>query len=375
MRIRGGVVILVGLFLSSCVAREHRIYSSPQLSALDSVVLAEGDSNYLARPYGLAVTTSGRFVVSEGASSRILVYARDGQLLQVLGRRGRGPGEFLAPSSLATSGDSVAWVTDPWQFRLSAIDLATGRPRRSFTLPYGVNFVVPVDSGLWLAVTDRANGNGAAFVASGDTLAQSVLALPRELRDDPGLMGLLWPTHLALGDSGIVQAYVGLPYVVHADQAGRVLGRYWLPARHRRGFPPDLSERLGTLDTRVIPEIMGSISTLVWFARLESGAWLAVHLDQEMRNKRLSPKAAWVSVLRSDLTAACVDSPLPLSSDAYVWFDTVGDTLYMLQQTVTSDSTAVSYVKSYLVETSGCSWLPTTADAQLIGSTGAPGAR
>jgi hypothetical protein len=65
----------------------------------------------LGVPLGL-VEVGGKIVVLETAPPFIRVLTTDGRLLQTLGRRGEGPGEFGRPVWLLTDGDSRVMVTD-----------------------------------------------------------------------------------------------------------------------------------------------------------------------------------------------------------------------------------------------------------------------
>jgi sugar lactone lactonase YvrE len=87
---------------------------APLLVPLDSVVLAEGDSAYVAGTSGLAVAPDGSFFVSDHMAKRVHVFRRDGRFLRSIGRPGRGPGEFGGPSDLAFDGDSLLYVVDSW---------------------------------------------------------------------------------------------------------------------------------------------------------------------------------------------------------------------------------------------------------------------
>lgn len=91
----------------------------------------------------VAVDRSGRIFVGDGQDSKIYVFTADGQLVQTIGRRGRGPGEFEWLESLYVGAGDTLYVFDSQLERLSAfepddLELAYdfSVPETSFGLPY-----------------------------------------------------------------------------------------------------------------------------------------------------------------------------------------------------------------------------------------------
>ncbi len=85
----------------------------------------------LQRPTGLAFDAAGgRLFVADTYAHDIKVFAPDGRLLQTLGRRGSGAGEFNYPTHLALAGGEL-YVTDTMNQRVQVLDAASGRPLRS----------------------------------------------------------------------------------------------------------------------------------------------------------------------------------------------------------------------------------------------------
>jgi hypothetical protein len=61
---------------------------------VDTVVLASQDSVPVVRLSGVTWLEDGRIAIADVSEGNVKVYGADGRLLQVIGRRGRGPGEF-----------------------------------------------------------------------------------------------------------------------------------------------------------------------------------------------------------------------------------------------------------------------------------------
>src|SRR5688500_7808836 len=60
----------------------------------------------------VSVGTDGLVYVADGMEKGVRVYSRTGRLLRIIGRRGSGPGEFLAVGRLSWIGDTLV-VQDP----------------------------------------------------------------------------------------------------------------------------------------------------------------------------------------------------------------------------------------------------------------------
>lgn len=85
------------------------------------------DSGALDRPTGLAVDPeSGKVYVADSARHDIKVFAADGTLEQVLGRRGEAPGEFNGPTHLFFRAGRL-YVADTLNARVQVLE-ADGRP-------------------------------------------------------------------------------------------------------------------------------------------------------------------------------------------------------------------------------------------------------
>ena len=85
------------------------------LELVDSVLVQESDTLFVGRPVDVIMGSSGSIYVPDVSQSRVVQIARDGRITSVLGRKGRGPGEFTSPSYLALQGDSILLVKDGGQ--------------------------------------------------------------------------------------------------------------------------------------------------------------------------------------------------------------------------------------------------------------------
>jgi 6-bladed beta-propeller protein len=75
---------------------------------------------------GLALDDSGRVYVADFQEPRIVVFAGDGRLLATIGRKGRGPGEFTAPTGPVIGPDGALYVRNMGQVARFVRDPKTG---------------------------------------------------------------------------------------------------------------------------------------------------------------------------------------------------------------------------------------------------------
>lgn len=82
----------------------------------------------LVRPNGIAIDRPGRrLFVADTQAHQIKVFDLEGNLLEVWGKRGDGPGEFNYPTHLALHGERL-YVSDTLNARIEVISSIDGRP-------------------------------------------------------------------------------------------------------------------------------------------------------------------------------------------------------------------------------------------------------
>ncbi len=79
---------------------------------------------------GLAVDDAGRVYVSDFKDPRIVVFSGDGKRLAVIGRKGKGPGEFDAPTGPVIAADGSLYVRNMQSVLHFVRDPATGIPSK-----------------------------------------------------------------------------------------------------------------------------------------------------------------------------------------------------------------------------------------------------
>lgn len=119
--------IAVALLMALAPAASARAQAVVRLPAADralaapaaplfSVGRAEGrDWEMFGRVAHAAFDRAGNLYVLDQGRGRVVVFDGQGRFVRQFGRRGRGPGEFLAPMQIGVTGDGAVVVSDPAQ--------------------------------------------------------------------------------------------------------------------------------------------------------------------------------------------------------------------------------------------------------------------
>lgn len=352
-----------------------RTTDRPRLIPLDSVILQEVDTALLADlgPYA-TVDDDGALWVTEQQSSRVLRFQPSGRLAMVLGRRGRGPGEFgyVGPVILVT--DSLVLVEANFRGQIQAFHRTSGSYLGSIRFS-GVNITSAAATPshlIWGNLQWSADRSVMLMPRSplprGDRgevspFRSTLHALPRQYRTYPELERFYLVPLTAWRDTMVV-TFAAVNWLVRSTIDGAAMDTAYIPIQRRRGVTPSALEIFGALPLdfeRAYRAI--SLTYALW--RLPDGRIVVWHQDGTVKpadQSRLEIEArAFVSVLSPDFRSACVDAEVPPPSGGRPRLAMRADTLYSLDQLLdTAAPTGLrTVVRRYLVSTDGCTWLPT----------------
>ncbi|HSA57855.1 MAG TPA: hypothetical protein VLE53_19235 [Gemmatimonadaceae bacterium] len=334
------------------------------LVALDSARVIEDDSLFLAQPTEVALGPNGNLYVSETSEGRVLEIAPNGRIARVFGRRGRGPGELAAPSTLAIGGDSLLLVWDRGERRLSIFDLRTGR----FVRQLGLSLAWPpamrvVGSEILIRNYDFDAGTSLMRLsAEGDTLgAEGVL--PALGRQRPILMqGAFAISVLAPDGDAIFAMFEVSPLLYRWQRGTRTAREITVPAVRRRGVRPSLFEEM--------MRDPGSAARLVWNRSIpialevvRPGTLGLVTMDYAMEDGSHAA-VFYVTLVDVMRNRVCSDLPIPASTgrvrvrDPLPRVAVAGDRLVVLEQGLGTHGDPAPMLRRFRIDPAACQWAP-----------------
>jgi len=290
------------------------------------VQLAVPESLAISGLGGLLVLADGGLVLSDAGSGHLLVFAPDGRLSRVIGKRGRGPGEMLVPASIALLGADTLAVTDNPTGRLMLFRLSDGSAIESVRLPGPTTDIARATAGLLMASPSlEANTTHAlwsadsAQVARGGSIPEVFTEFPRIARN------LALPVLAARGDTvwvGFIGENSARRYVGIGSTPDAVVD---FPRLRRRGVP--LDDRAWLQSEMSYEDELGAVSVMRALGFLRDGRVAAVHLDVTVQNDEPT-FVGFLSVLDPRTRSGCVDRPIPLAPEGLPLVHFTEDALY-----------------------------------------------
>lgn len=323
--------LLVALALG-CSDRPRADEAITAASWTDSLRLAESDSVVLGQPGGFTVAPGRAVYVSDAAAGRIVAFSWDGTPIGIIGTRGRGPGELLAPGALEVAGDELVVLDNPTA-RLSRFRISDGTLLGAARMR-GPSLDLRIDGPrVWTSTAISALGTSLAIWDHSSDSMRVAGKLPEPYTRFPRLQRAMAIGAIAVAPDGI---WVGM-------QGTNSLERYALdspnepaitvaiPRRMRRGVPLDRPEELRR-EVSYEDEV-GSLSLLMGIGALGDGRVATAHLDATVDPTTESIRAhSFLSVISAPDGTGCIDLALPLDSSAVPTLRFLGDELYALEQ-------------------------------------------
>jgi hypothetical protein len=325
------------------------------LVPVDSVRLEESDASFIASISGFTVSGAGRFYVSDKGNSVVHEFANNGRRLRAFGRRGQGPGEFVVPTAMAVSGDSILIVNG--NASLQAFDLRSGRHVWQRTVPRVTRADVIISRGGWLYFPSfdplRHTSVGRISGAS-DSVAYSG-PFPAPYGRNEIVDGAFSRLSVAVaGNDSIVTAFQASDFVFIGRFGRAEYDSVHIPRIGRNGAHPSVMMKPG-LDVAALQPYVYALSMPFALGILRSSHVAVVHIDQTLLNGRVAG-SLFVSVVNLRTKKACADAPVPLPSDPPAWPAFRGDTLLLVQQGEARSGQPEVVVRKYTIGTTNCRW-------------------
>lgn len=93
-------------------------------SVADTVLLEQPDSAPIVRLSGIDRSADGHLLIGDVSEGNVKLFAPDGRLLRIFGRKGEGPGEFSAPRFPRFGPGGRIYVADAQNTRIQVFDTA-----------------------------------------------------------------------------------------------------------------------------------------------------------------------------------------------------------------------------------------------------------
>jgi hypothetical protein len=349
-------LVVVSLVLGVMACRSDtplsREATGPAVSLVDSVVLSESGAKYIAQLGGVVEDGEGRYLITDMAQSRVVRFAPDGQWLDVVGRKGDGPGEFRGPTqAVPMTGDSFA-VGDDQLRRLTVFDAAGDRVR-DVGYPGIIRNVVSLGNGIWFGGVEQGSETGITRW-DGDSTFQHLFPFPASYRESPPLRGIFTIVALDAWADTLVAGYSGSNEIVLLDTTGHELDRLDLPTARRKGVTERGLALIAAPETP-FPDRFSAMSGLFQLHRLSSGQIAAVHMDQVLDGNAIE-SVVWLSLISADRKHACVEGPVPVHGGGHPYIGFAGDTLLVTEQEAQDDPVR-TVVHRYVIESERCGWM------------------
>ncbi|HEU0014961.1 MAG TPA: hypothetical protein VFQ45_14835 [Longimicrobium sp.] len=175
------------------------------LEPVDTIALRHSPGDPLIRLSGLDIRAGdGAMVVSDASGGTVQLFARDGRLLRLLGRKGSGPAEFQIPYSPRFDPDGRIHVPDARNTRITVFSPdGTVSGHVPLTAFVRVTAAEPEPAGTYLVAATRTEEDPHTLFRIDDRgrVLQPLLPLADRASEDPMLAGIRRASFAVQGDS------------------------------------------------------------------------------------------------------------------------------------------------------------------------------
>ena len=305
--------------------------SALSVTVADSILLAESDTAFVAVPSSIAIAPDGRIAITDGQSRRVFLFGRDGALRQVVGRQGKGPGEFSSPSGIAFVDDSLMVVDDAGAQQLHMFRYPEGSFVRSVRRGGTALTMNTSGNSVWLGILRmRSNTAVTEWNVSMDTVRYHG-EVPEQHRASPRIGQVYGYVAATATPEAIYYAAVSDTAVRRVDRSTGATSSIPVPRRARRGVPADLGPRLER--TTAAEDYASMLSSLVAINVPSRDTIQTVHFDVTFADDVITAQG-YLTTLDTRTGRGCVDASLGFTGDARPQVTFVGDTLVTVDQAV-----------------------------------------
>lgn len=332
--------LILAIAAAGCVERSDASVPVAGLSLVDSLVLVESAATYVASPTHLAASATRGLFITDAFARTVIHVAPDGAVDGVVGRRGRGPGEFESPSTLLVAHDSLLFVADQARGGVVVRDLVAGTERGILRIEGNRPTMTLVGDTIYAGTVNTMRGTALASWSTGGDSVRYFGELPAAFLRSP-LRQFVYNVSLAAWRDTLAYV-VGISDVVYiATSDGQLTDSVRVPRATRRGIPGEA--RLASFRD---PGALAAGTSIPWaLGALRDGRLVVVFADGEMRQTGLAGRL-YATVISRGTGTSCADLPIPSDGHELPRITFVGDRMLVLEQRLVGGK-AVSVVRRY----------------------------
>jgi sugar lactone lactonase YvrE len=213
----------LGRIYATDAVRSRVFVFSPQGKFLRTIGAIDKRESIFQRATGLAIDPQReRMYVVDTMRMCVVILSLDGKVLDRIGKRGTGPGEFNYPTYIALAADGGFWVADSLNFRVQHFN-ADGK----FVSSFGRAGVAA--GGFQISKGVAVDAQGRIYVVEGNKDRVQIYAPDGRFdgafgRTGSGEAEFFLPTGIAVGDNGtiaVADSYNGRVEIFRAPQETR----------------------------------------------------------------------------------------------------------------------------------------------------------
>ena len=341
----GALASILALLAVSCRS-DHHVQEATVLRMVDSVVLQDGRNERIARPSSVAVAPNGDFYVSDRLQGIAFRCSRRGLLLNTIGAKGAGPGEFQSPRGFAFPNDSQVVAVDPGLRRAQRFGSDGHRIGEPYDLPFDFSMITGTRDAIWIGGSEPSGGMSIIRWTLSNDSSTRMLPLPKELRN-PLLLLLGGAVIAAHPDTLAVGFGPSSTIRLISSVTGQILDTLAVPVRARRGLPETAFQAASEGNGF---GVLNSASSLVAIGFLPRGRLEVVFQDLKRLQTEFVSKL-YLSIVDDSAPSGCIDIPVPQLDSVRPQITFHNDTLVMLEQPIIGDTSVTTVIRMFALDT------------------------
>lgn len=351
------VLLSLGLILVAC-SNERGFQNSPGvLTTIESIRLDESEASFVGEATGFAVMEDGSFVVSDRRNAMLHHFAASGLRLEGVGRRGKGPNEWVMGPTIAVAGaGSTVFVGDGPFIR--AVDVDAGRFSWSRARSTKAIATASRADSLLLVELDPSSGRSLHLVANAGDSMRSGGPVPQLAASNPIVAGYFsHPAAAFVAGDTVALVLQSADFVFFGPFRGGAYDSLALVPLARRGALSADLQRINPANPTAAQALMYRPSYPQLVSSIASNRYVAtVFADLEMVSGRMTGRL-YLQVLDLRARRVCREEPIDVPRDPLPYVALARDTLYVLTQRSDENVASITEVRRYLLNPEACQWL------------------